>query len=75
MKRHNALTVILEHDMPDEAIQPLMEAITLLKGVQRVTGHVEGDLIDSAVATSRARYEIATRLYLLADEMMNNDRH
>ena len=54
--RIKALTVVLEKDVREDDIQPLIDAIELLQGVGCVKKHVS-DITD-AVAFNRARLQL-----------------
>lgn len=54
--RVNALTVILEHDLRDEDLEPVINAILHIKGVLKVRTHV-ADLM-TEIAEARAKRAI-----------------
>lgn len=59
--RLNALTVVLDHDIRDDDAEPLITAITMIRGVQSVTPHVASSA--DHVAYSRARHELSEKLF------------
>jgi len=54
--RVNALTVVLEQDVREDDVQPLVDAIRMMRGVLRVKKHVA--TIDSHVAEQRAQQRL-----------------
>lgn len=55
-----SLTVIFEHDLRDDDVQPIVDAISQLRGVLDVRPTVIGT--DHVVAKAQARGEIFARL-------------
>jgi hypothetical protein len=64
--RYNALVVVLEADLKDEDVHPLIEAIKQFRGVLTVKVHVS-DMV-SILAEERAKREIREKLYRVFDE-------
>ena len=59
--RINVLTVALERDIRDDDIQPLIDAISQLRGVLKVETHVKDPM---AWATAvRVKHEIHDRIF------------
>lgn len=59
--RVNALTVVLEHDIRDDDIAPLVSALKHLKGVLSVDQHVTN--LEDHIAETRARHELGKKLF------------
>ena len=59
--RYHSLTVVLEHDTRSDDAEPLMKAITQLRGVLSVTGIVTD--IAAHMAQNRAQHELREKLY------------
>lgn len=59
--RYNALTVVLDTDIRDDDCEPIIAAISMIKGVLIVKPHVADH--NSAVAESRVRTELGNKLY------------
>lgn len=59
--RINALTVVLDADTRDEDAEPLIAAISQLRGVASVTPHVSQ--LEDHIAYTRARQDLTRRLY------------
>lgn len=59
----SALIVVLEHDMREERVAPLIEAIKQLKGVLSVSEHASD--IDSYIGEERARVFLLREIYNL----------
>lgn len=59
--RYNSLTVVLETDIRDEEAEALISAISQLRGVLSVSGHVSD--LGTHVAQTRARQELEERLW------------
>ena len=58
--RYNSLTVVLEQNMRSDDAVPILQAISMIRGVLTVTGNVADP--DSCVAESRARHDIASKV-------------
>jgi hypothetical protein len=65
--RYNALTVALSRDIRDDDAEDIINAIKQLKGVENVTGHIVD--IDSYVAESRVKHEVAGKLMEFVTEL------
>ncbi len=65
--RVNALTVVLDKDMRVDDIEHMIAAISMLKGVKKVSMHIT-DVADH-VADVRAKREVRDKLYALIDEL------
>lgn len=64
--RIHSLTVVLDHDMRDDDIQPLIDAIKMMKGVRTVDTHVSD--IASHMAEARAFLAAGEELVALASK-------
>jgi hypothetical protein len=64
--RYNYLTVVLERDLKDEDVEPLIEAIKQFRSVLSVTPNV----VDTAalLAEARARNELIQKLWHVLHE-------
>ena len=58
--RINALTVVLTDDWREDDVEPLIEAIKLLKGVLRVSPNIAD--LDNYVAEERAKHELIVKI-------------
>lgn len=63
--RIKALTVVLEHDIRTDDIEPLITSIMLLRGVLSVRTHVVE--IDSHVAEQRAKNDLRKKLFKILE--------
>lgn len=59
--RINALTVVLDHDIRIDDVEPLVEAIKQLRHVQSVDPRVAE--VSDHIAFARARTELSTKLW------------
>lgn len=59
--RYNALTVVLEQDIRSDDAEALIEAITCLRGVLKVTPRVANP--DEHIAEMRVRQELGEKLW------------
>lgn len=58
--RVHSLTVALEHDIRDDDVEPLIQAIRMLRGVLSVTGEVVTS--ETWMAQERARKQLGEQL-------------
>lgn len=58
--RFCGLTVVLEQDFREDDIEPILNAIKMIKGVLNVTGVVSN--VDVLIAQERARRELERKL-------------
>jgi len=58
--RYNTLTVVLENDMRDEDVEPLIAAIEQLRGVISVSGNIASPGLYAA--QERAKYELRNQI-------------
>lgn len=63
--RINAFTVVLDHDIRDDDVEPLLTAIRMLRGVLSVTPHVADHT--AHVVRERVNHEWINKLYNLID--------
>lgn len=59
--RISTITLVLEKDIRDDDIQPLIDALYQFKGVIKVEPNVRD--IDQLMAYSRARHELGMKLW------------
>jgi hypothetical protein len=59
--RIHALTVILTHDVREDDVEPLCDAIALLRGVLQVTTHVSDHT--TVMAEARAKHELREKVW------------
>jgi hypothetical protein len=59
--RISAVTVVLEQDIRDDDVQPLLDAIQMLKGVLSVTAHVAD--VSQEIARVRAQSALESKLW------------
>ena len=67
--RYSALTVVLDHDIREDDIEPLVRAISMLRGVQSVHC-VEVDNSAGFAIEMRLRREVGDQLTQLARTVM-----
>ncbi len=60
--RFKGLVVVLEHNLREDDAKPLMDAISLLAGVQSVSP-LPADGVDDLVVERRVRADLERRLY------------
>lgn len=60
--RIRALTIILDDDYSNEAVQPLINAISQIKGVLKVEKEITSSL-EYSTAYERAKTELANKLW------------
>ena len=65
--RVKALTVVLDRDIRIDDVEPLMAAISCMKGVRKVTPEVSD--VSAHVAETRARQRVLGKLYVLIEEL------
>ncbi len=68
--RVNALLVVLEANVRDDDIEPLVEAIRQMRNVQSVELNVAD--ADAYIAESRAKIQIISEINLLLQRMMRD---
>lgn len=61
--RYNYLTVVLEQDIRSDDAEPLIQAISMLRGVVKVEPHVANP--DNYMAEERARRELGEKLWAI----------
>ena len=61
--RINTLTVVLEHDIRDDDVQPIVDAIGMVRKVLSVTPNVSD--MNAHMAEQRASHEWSSMLYSL----------
>ncbi len=66
----NALLVVLEANVRDDDIEPLVEAIRQMRNVQSVELNVAD--ADAYIAESRAKIQIISEINLLLQRMMRD---
>lgn len=59
--RYNALVVVLEYDVRDDDVEPLINAIRMMRGVASVSGNVAS--IEEHAAEARVRSELSKKLF------------
>lgn len=65
--RINSFTVVLDSDIRIDDVEPIVNAIRMVRGVASVTGNVAN--LDSHIAQVRAKRELRERLFaVLAEE-------
>ncbi len=64
--RIHSLVVVLDHDMRDDDVEGLIEAIRHFRFVTSVTGNVSD--MNSLMAAERARYELRAKLLRALEE-------
>jgi hypothetical protein len=62
MSKYSSLTVVLERDMSEEELVPLMSALNLVRGILAVKGG-PADSATEYVASQRVRREITNQLF------------
>lgn len=70
--RHHSLQVVLEEDVREDEIQPLLSAISHMRGVLRVVP-VDSSF-DSVMAEARAKDEMRGRLIKILSDLRNESR-
>ena len=60
--RIKAVVVVLEADIREDEVEPILNALRMVKGVLNVVETVKRDLIGDLVAESRVREEIRGKL-------------
>ena len=64
MAKYSSLTVVLDENLSEEQMVPLMAALNQLRGVLSVTaGQV--DVLSEHIASQRVRREIGDKLYAI----------
>lgn len=59
--RYNALTVLLDRDIRKDDAEPIIDAIRMIKGVQKVEPHVSD--VNGWAAEERAKGELKRKLW------------
>ena len=59
--RVNSLTVVLAHDVRDDDVEPLKNAISMMRNVLSVELNVVAS--DTYIATERVKYELSQKLW------------
>ena len=66
--RINALLVVLDQDIREDDVQPLVNAISMMRHVVKVTTNVVSDCITSQVEYSRANRDMRLALLRALEE-------